>query len=95
LYERTEVRFQEILEKSGVTRTKQETPTHPPPEQLRHLQLLPLGFNTLVLGAFAEVEAVLYAKNKRICKTREAKISLCYHRKLTTFVSPKEHRDVA
>jgi hypothetical protein len=54
-----------------------------------------LGFNTLVLSAFAEVEAVLYAKNKKIYKTREVKISLCYYRKLTTFVSPKEYKDIA
>jgi hypothetical protein len=49
----------------------------------------------LVLSAFAEVEVVLYTKNKRIYKTREVKISLCYYKKLITFISPKKYKNIA
>jgi hypothetical protein len=49
----------------------------------------------LVLSAFTKVKVVLYIKNKRIYKIREVKISLYYYKKLITFISPKEYKDIA
>ena len=49
----------------------------------------------LILSTFPEIEIVLNIKNRRIYKTREAKVCLYNKRKLITFISPKEYRNIA